>query len=214
MEHKRAKSVIESLLFVWGEPLSLGKIASILNMSKKDIRELIAEMTDEYEQDSRGIRIVEADKHYQLASAPENHEWLQVLCTKSKSKGLSHSSLEVLAIVAYRQPITRSEIEQVRGVKCEKPINHLLERELIEEQGRLDRIGKPIIYGTTKMFLTAFGFTSLKDLPPIDEFHNIEFIFGSDDEEDHDQNEVADTGTKQDEADSYDKQEEKDVVND
>ncbi len=188
MEHKKAKSIIESLLFVWGEPLSQGKIASILEISKREVKELMEEMADEYEMENRGLRIVEADKHYQFATSPENHEWLQELCTKSKSKGLSHSSLEVLAIIAYRQPITRSEIEQIRGVKCEKPITHLIDRELIEEQGRLDRIGKPIIYGTTKMFLTAFGFTSLKDLPPIDEFHNIEFIMGSDEEIDEEEN--------------------------
>lgn len=176
MEHKRAKSIIESMLFVWGEPLALSKLAAILEMTRKEVRELIQEMADEYEANERGVRIIEVDKHYQLTTAPENYEWLQELSTKSKSKGLSQSSLEVLAIIAYRQPITRSEIEQIRGVKCEKPINHLLDRELIEEQGRLDRIGKPIIYGTTKMFLTGFGFSSLKELPAIDDFHNIEFL--------------------------------------
>lgn len=192
MEHKKAKSIIESMLFVWGEPLAVQKLASILNMSRKEIRELIAEMTDEFEMEERGVRLIEVDNHYQLTTAPENYEWLQELSTKSKSKGLSHSSLEVLAIVAYRQPITRSEIEQIRGVKCEKPINHLLDRELIEEQGRLDRIGKPIIYGTTKMFLSGFGFSSLKELPPIDDFHNIEFLMADDEDdlEDVDQTQV------------------------
>lgn len=185
MNHNKKKSIIESMLFVWGEPLAITKIASILDMGRKEVRELVQEMMDEYELDDRGIRIVEADSHYQLATAPDNHEWLQSLCTTSKSKGLSHSSLEVLAIVAYRQPITRTEIEQIRGVKSEKPINNLLERELIEEQGRLNRIGKPIIYGTSKMFLTAFGFSSLKELPKIEDFHKIDFLLDqeADDEE-------------------------------
>ena len=176
MEPKKAKSIIESMLFVWGEPLPIHKLAAILDLNRREVRELVQEMADEYEQDGRGVRIIEVDKHYQLTTAPENYEWLQELSTKSKSKGLSHSSLEVLAIIAYRQPITRAEIEQIRGVKCEKPINHLLDRELIEEQGRLDRIGKPIIYGTTKMFLSGFGFSSLKELPAIDDFQNIEFL--------------------------------------
>lgn len=184
MEHKKAKSIIESMLFVWGEPLAIGKLATILDLSRRDVRTLVAEMADEYEKNERGVRIIEVDNHYQLTTATENYEWLQELSTKSKSKGLSHSSLEVLAIIAYRQPITRSEIEQVRGVKCEKPITHLLERELIEEQGRLDRIGKPIIYGTTKMFLSGFGFSSLKDLPPIDDFQNIEFLMRSEEADD------------------------------
>jgi len=182
LEHKQMKSIIESMLFVWGEPLSVTKLSTILKASKKEIRVMIQEMEDEYEQQGRGVRIIEVDSHFQLTSAPENHEWLQELCTKSKSKGLSHSSLEVLAIIAYKQPITRSEIEQIRGVKCEKPINHLLDRELIEERGRLDRIGKPIIYGTSKMFLTGFGFTSLKELPSIEDFHNIEFLLNREDE--------------------------------
>lgn len=176
LEPKKAKSIIESMLFVWGEPLPIHKLAAILDLNRREVRELVQEMADEYEQDGRGVRIIEVDKHYQLTTAPENYEWLQELSTKSKSKGLSHSSLEVLAIIAYRQPITRAEIEQIRGVKCEKPINHLLDRELIEEQGRLDRIGKPIIYGTTKMFLSGFGFSSLKELPAIDDFQNIEFL--------------------------------------
>jgi len=177
------KSIIESMLFVWGEPLSISKLSAILHASRKEIKEVIQEMADEYETNDRGVRIIEVDKHYQLTSAPENHIWLQELCTKSKSKGLSHSSLEVLAIIAYRQPITRSEIEQIRGVKCEKPINHLLERDLVEEKGRLDRIGKPIIYGTTKMFLTGFGFSSLKELPSIEDFHNVEFLLRNLEEE-------------------------------
>ncbi len=195
MEHKKAKSIIESMLFVWGEPLAIGKLSTILEMSRREIRTIVAEMADEYETNERGVRIIEVDKHYQLTSAPENYEWLQVLSTKSKSKGLSHSSLEVLAIIAYRQPITRSEIEQVRGVKCEKPITHLLDRELIEEQGRLDRIGKPIIYGTTKMFLSGFGFSSLKELPAIDDFHNIEFLMNSAEvEEDGENNHQKESG--------------------
>lgn len=177
------KSIIESMLFVWGEPLSISKLSAILHASRKEIKEVIQEMADEYETNDRGVRIIEVDNHYQLTSAPENHIWLQELCTKSKSKGLSHSSLEVLAIIAYRQPITRSEIEQIRGVKCEKPINHLLERDLVEEKGRLDRIGKPIIYGTTKMFLTGFGFSSLKELPSIEDFHNVEFLLRNLEEE-------------------------------
>ena len=170
------------MLFVWGEPLAIHKLATILDLNRREVRDLVQEMADEYEQDGRGVRIIEVDKHYQLTTAPENYEWLQELSTKSKSKGLSHSSLEVLAIIAYRQPITRAEIEQIRGVKCEKPINHLLDRELIEEQGRLDRIGKPIIYGTTKMFLSGFGFSSLKELPAIDDFQNIEFLMNREEE--------------------------------
>ncbi len=176
MEKRRAKSIIESMLFVWGEPLSLGKIASVLKKPAKETRLYIEELAMEYETQERGFRIVEANRTYQLSTSNDNHPYLESLCTQTRSKGLSQSSLEILAIIAYKQPITRAEIEQVRGVKSEKPLSTLIDRDLVEEKGRLEKIGRPIVYGTTNTFLTAFGFKSLRELPDIKDFHNIEFL--------------------------------------
>ena len=117
-----------------------------------------------------GIQIVETDKHYRFATREENFEAVEKLCSTTRSKGLSNSALEVLAIVAYRQPITRYEIEQIRGVNSDGPIQSLIERDLIEVQGKLDRPGRPQIYGTTHRFLANFGFKSLEDLPSMTSF--------------------------------------------
>lgn len=177
MEPKQIQSILESMLFLWGEPLSVQKMASVLEISKTEVRKNLEQMALQYEVHNRGISLIEVDKHYQLTTNKANHIWIERLCSRSKSKGLSHSSLEVLAIVAYKQPVTRSQIEDIRGVKCDSPLHHLLDRELIEEKGRLEQIGKPIVYGTTKMFLSSFGFSSLSDLPSIEDFENVEFLF-------------------------------------
>ncbi len=177
MEHKRIQSILESMLFLWAEPLSISKMASVLGLSTSEIKNNLNQMMLNYDAQDRGIKLIEVDKHYQLVTNINNHEWLEKLCSKSPAKGLSNSSLEVLAIVAYKQPVTRAEIEDIRGVKCDSPIRHLLDREFIEEQGRLDRIGKPIVYGTTKMFLSSFGFKSLSELPELEKFEMVESLF-------------------------------------
>ncbi|MDN5352214.1 MAG: segregation and condensation protein [Clostridiales bacterium] len=164
------KSIIESLLFVWAEPLSLSKIASVLDVRPSVAENLLSEMMATYEEEKRGIQIVETDKHYRFATRRENYEAIEKLCGSTRSRGLSNSALEVLAIVAYKQPITKYEIEQIRGVNSDGPIQSLMERELVEIKGKLDRAGRPQIYGTTHRFLANFGFKDLDELPSMASF--------------------------------------------
>lgn len=170
MSFNEIKSAIESLLFVFGEPLSGKKIANILEVTLDEVKEVMVVLIEEYNETSKGIFIVEVNNSYQFATSKQNYEYVQRLCKYSHSKGLTKVSAEVLAIIAYKQPITKFQIDAIRGVKSDKPIQQLLERELVTVKGRLEQIGRPIIYGTTESFLKAFGLKNLKELPKIEEF--------------------------------------------
>ena len=164
---KTIKAAFESMMFVWGQPLDVKSAAEIFNISTKDAYEYFKELQDEYEQEGRGIRIREVNKSFQFVTAEENIEYIERLCTPVKHKRLSQSALEVLAIVAYKQPVTKGEIEAVRGIKCDRVIEGLQKKELVAEVGRSTAIGRPILYGTTDVFLKYFGFENLKELPDI-----------------------------------------------
>ncbi len=170
---KTIKSAFESMLFVWGEPLDVKIAAEIFNMNWKDAYDYFKELQAEYEQEGRGIQIREIEKSFQLCTNMENSEYIERLCTPVKEKRLSQSALEVLAIVAYKQPVTKGEIESIRGIKCDRVIEGLMKKELIAEVGRSSGIGRPILYGTTPVFLRNFGFKDLKDLPDIDDIGSI-----------------------------------------
>jgi len=170
---KTIKSAFESMLFVWGEPLDVKVAAEIFNMNWKDAYDYFKELQAEYEQEGRGIQIREIDKSFQFCTNIENSEYIERLCTPVKEKRLSQSALEVLAIIAYKQPVTKGEIESIRGIKCDRVIEGLLKKELIAEVGRSSGIGRPILYGTTSVFLKKFGFKDLKDLPDIDDIGSI-----------------------------------------
>ncbi len=169
-DYKKYQSAIESMLFVWGEPLSITKIAKQLDLKITIVRKLLDELMLQYETEGRGIQILETNSHYQFCTLKENYQYIESLCQTSKSKGLSNSALEVLAIIAYKQPITKLDIEQIRGVNSDGPLQHLLERQLVEVTGKLEKIGRPQIYGTTDVFLKSFGYKTLKELPPIHDF--------------------------------------------
>lgn len=177
MGNRRNMSIIESLLFVWSEPLTISRMASILDVPASDIRLDINELMVEYKMRQSGIQLVKVNDAYQLASIQENSHYIEKLCKTSKGKGLSSSAFEILAIVAYKQPITKGEIDFIRGVKSDKSISSLMERLLIEPKGRLKKIGNPIVYGTTEMFLKSFGFSSLRELPDISDFENSDKFF-------------------------------------
>lgn len=181
MTSKRTiKSALESLMFVWGQPLNVREAAEMFNVPWREIYDNMKELQEEYEEQGRGIRIREIDKSFQFCTAPENGEYIERFCTPTREKKLSQSALEVLAIIAYKQPVTRSEIESIRGIKCDRVVEGLMKKELIEEKGRSTGIGRPILYGTTKLFLEKFGFESLKDLPEIEE---IDALMGTDEDE-------------------------------
>ncbi|MBQ1215619.1 MAG: SMC-Scp complex subunit ScpB [Firmicutes bacterium] len=177
---KTIKSALESLMFVWGQPLNVKDAAEMFNVPWREVYDHMKELQEEYEEQARGIRIREIDKSFQFCTAPENGEYIERFCTPTKEKKLSQSAMEVLAIIAYKQPVTRSEIESIRGIKCERVIEGLAKKELIEEKGRSNGIGRPILYGTTKLFLEKFGFETLKDLPDIEE---IDTLIGRDEDE-------------------------------
>ena len=170
---KTIKSVFESLMFVWGEPLDAKIAAELMDINKNDAIEYFRELQDEYEQEGRGVIVREINGGFQFVSRADNAEYIERLCTPVKHRRLTQSALEALAIIAYRQPVTRGEIESIRGIKCDRIIEGLLKKELIEEAGRSNGIGRPILYGTTDTFLRYFGFKNLNDLPDIEDIENV-----------------------------------------
>ncbi|MFT8316050.1 MAG: SMC-Scp complex subunit ScpB [Clostridium sp.] len=163
-------SVIESLLFVSGEPLGLKNIAEIIQCDLKYTDKLLREMTAIYEDNSRGIKLISIDDSYQLVTKPHNSEYIQKLLKTNKRQSLSQASLEALAIITYKQPVTRIDIDEIRGVKSDRAIVSLHEKNLIKECGRLEAPGRPILYGTTEEFLRYFNLSNLEELPSLDDF--------------------------------------------
>jgi len=161
-------SVIESLLFISGEPLSLGKITSILEIDKKRVKKVIEHMKEVYKDRRRGIMIREINECYLLCTKPENHDYTKELCQSGQKHVLSQAAYETLAIIAYNKPITKAEIDEIRGVNSDSAIAKLLERNLIRKAGHVNSPGKPILYETTEEFLKCFGFSSHDALPPLE----------------------------------------------
>ena len=170
---KTMKSALETMMFMWGEPLEVKDAAEVLEADKKEVRELFKELLEEYEQEGRGIRIREVDDAFGYVTFVENELFVKKLCTPVRVRRLSQAALEVLAIIAYRQPVTRSEIDSIRGIKSERVIDGLMDKGLIEIRGRSEGVGRPLIYATTKEFLKKFGFASLKDLPEVPEYEEM-----------------------------------------
>lgn len=166
MEKEKQKAILEALLFAYSEPIAASELAKATGFTLQETRSLLKELKVDYAFYHRGMILLQMEDEYQLATNPSYAEYLEKLVTPHTHKTLSQASLEVLAIIAYKQPITKAEIEEIRGVKSDQAIRTLLEKKLIEDQGRLDKIGRPIIYGTTGHFLKTFGFSSLEDLPP------------------------------------------------
>ncbi|MGF7184995.1 segregation and condensation protein B [Desulfitispora alkaliphila] len=164
------KAILEALLFVASNPVKLEELSKIVSLTQEDTGELLGELKAEYQQSCRGFQLMESGDGFYLASKTRYAPYIQKLLQDNNSNRLSKASLETLAIVAYKQPITRSEIEAIRGVKSEKAITTLLEKELIKEVGRKDGPGKPILYGTTKGFLNNFGLNHISELPQIEDF--------------------------------------------
>lgn len=170
---KTIKSALESMMFIWGQPLEVKTCADLFNISREDMMAIFLELAEEYEQEGRGIVIRQVNKSFQFVTRPENAEFIERLCTPVKVKRLSQSALEVLAIIAYKQPVTKGEIDSIRGIKCDRVIDGLMKKDLVCVKGRSDGIGRPILYGTTDAFLKNFGFTSLKELPEIEDIEGV-----------------------------------------
>ncbi len=168
MEQEKRLSALEALLFAAGKPLGIGEIAELMTMEKPQVWELVSTLQQRYQAEDRGLMIREVAGGFQLVTKPEHYELLTQL-EQSKEIKLTNAALETLAIVAFKQPVTRAEIEAIRGVKAEKVVNTLLDLDLINEVGRKKALGNPILYGTTEQFLETFGLPSLEDLPQIQE---------------------------------------------
>lgn len=165
------KGIAESLLFAAGdEGLSLKQIANVLEVEEPKAEEVLSELQSDYENDEhRGITIIQAAGVFQLATKKEHAVYLKKLVESPGAGHLTQAALETLAIVAYKQPITRAEIEEIRGVKTERPLHTLSSRALVKEVGRAEGTGRAILYGTTKEFLDYFGLKNIKELPPLPE---------------------------------------------
>jgi segregation and condensation protein B len=161
------QAALEAILFTAAEPLSAEQVAECLSVTADEARELLHELRHDYDYGGRGIELVELAGGYRLLTRPDFALYVQRLRSGEEDPTLSRPAVETLAVIAYRQPVTRVEIEAVRGVKCDRALNTLLERGLIKEMGRRRGPGRPIIYGTTRLFLEHFGLRDLTELPPL-----------------------------------------------
>ena len=167
-EIERIENAIEAILFVSGEGVSVDKLAEVFEMSKNKMQKILNTFTDKYNFSSGGLKIIHYGDFYQLSTNPDLFEYLTKFAGIKKANTLSRAALEVLSIIVYNQPVTRSTIDKIRGVDSFGPLKKLLDREIVEEQGRLEAPGLPILYGTTSEFLKLFGLQSLEDVPDLD----------------------------------------------
>lgn len=167
MEISRLEGIIEAILFTMGNSVELSKIAAAIGHDEETTRRLIHNMMDKYETDDRGIRIIELEDSFQVCTKPQMYEYLIKVARQPRRYVLTDVQLETLSIIAYRQPVTKLEIEKIRGVKSDHAVNKLVEYDLVCEVGRLDAPGKPILFGTTEEFLRRFSIHSLDELPGI-----------------------------------------------
>lgn len=172
MNKSEIKSIVEAILFVWGDPLGIKDISQIININEKEMTEIMMEMQNEFNYYNRGLRIIKMDNNYQIGTRPEHYDWIKKLQHQKPAKSLSNATLETLSIIAYKQPVIKSDIDYIRGVRSDRAIKTLIDQNLIKELGRLERTGRPIIYGTTKKFLKLFSLESLRELPDLEKIKN------------------------------------------
>lgn len=167
MTKKEKKAILESILFTMGEAVEVDRLAEVLEEEVNTTKDLLLEMQQEYENEGRGIALIEIEDSFQMCTRAEMYEYLIKIAKTPRKYNITDTMLETLSIIAYKQPITRAEIEKIRGVSCDHAVNRLLEFGLITELGRKDAPGKPILFGTTEDFLRTFGVKSLEELPEL-----------------------------------------------
>ena len=165
LEITKLEAAIEAILFTMGESVEVGKIANAIGHDEKTTEKIIRQMMDKYHAEDRGIRIIELDSSFQMCTKKEMYEYLIRIAKQPKRHVLTDVLLETLSIVAYKQPVTKLEIEKIRGVKSDHAVNKLVEYNLVEEKGRLDAPGRPLLFGTSEEFLRRFGIQSTDELP-------------------------------------------------
>lgn len=167
MSIEKMYAVIEAVLFTMGESVETAKLAAAIEQDASTTIKLIHNLMDRYEAEDRGIKIIELGDSFQLCTKPETYEYLIKVAAQPKKQVLTDVLLETLSIIAYKQPITKQEIEGIRGVSCDHAVNKLVEYGLVDEVGRLDAPGRPILFGTTESFLRSFGVRNVDELPVI-----------------------------------------------
>jgi len=167
MEDREKKAVLEAILFLSGEPIALPALKEVIEIPETELKELMDELIKEYRERKGGLHIVEVAHGYQMVTSPECAEWLKKFKSMQLSTKLSMPALETLAIIAYKQPIIRVEVEQIRGVNSDSAIRTLLEKRLIKVIGRKEGPGRPFLYGTTREFLEYFGLKDITELPTL-----------------------------------------------
>ncbi len=167
MEEKKLESIIEGILFAMGDSVEPAKIAAALEISEEDVIKILDELASRYETEGRGVRLTKLDGAYQMCTSPDIYEYLIRIAKQPKKAVLTETLLETLSIIAYKQPVTKAEIEKIRGVSSDHAVNKLVEYQLVEEVGRMDAPGRPMLFGTTEQFLRSFGVTSLEELPTL-----------------------------------------------
>lgn len=175
MEKEKKEAVLEAILFTMGESVELTRLAAVLETDKKEVKELLLDMQKKYEEQDRGISLMWLEESVQLSTKADMYEYLIKIAKTPRKMVLTDTVLETLSIIAYKQPVTRLEIERIRGVSCDHAINKLLEYDLITELGRLDAPGRPLLFGTTEQFLRCFGVKSLDELPELSTLQVEEF---------------------------------------
>ncbi|MCI8785061.1 MAG: SMC-Scp complex subunit ScpB [Eubacterium sp.] len=175
MEQKSYKSIIEAILFTMGKSVDLEKIAAAIELEHDETKRYIEELAEEYRENERGMQIMELDGAYQMCTSQNTYEYLIRIAKQPKKHVLTDVLLETLSIIAYKQPVTKAEIEKIRGVSCDHSVSKLVEYNLVEELGRLDAPGRPMLFGTTEEFLRSFGIHSLEELPEMSPLQMEEF---------------------------------------
>ena len=165
VEINRLEGIIEAILFTMGDSVELGKIAAAIEHDENTTRKILHRMMDKYDAEDRGLRIIELENAFQMCTKKEMYEYLIRVAKQPKRYALTDVQLETLSIIAYKQPVTKLEIEKIRGVKSDHAVNKLVEYNLVCERGRLDAPGKPILFGTTEEFLRRFSIQSVEELP-------------------------------------------------
>lgn len=163
--HKKQEAVIEGILFAMGESVKVASLAEALEISGEEVRELVGQMAKRYAREDRGIQIIEVEDAIQMCTKKEIYEYLVKIARQPKRHALTDVLLETLSIIAYKQPVTKLEVEKIRGVKSDHAVNKLVEYNLVCETGRLDAPGRPLLFGTTEEFLRRFGVQSVDELP-------------------------------------------------
>ena len=168
MDTEKLPCAVEAILFVAGEPVNVQDLAHALDLTVAELDPILTQLKERYDSEMRGVRLNRFGMSVQLATRPDYAPWIERLLQPIQKQSLSQAAMETLSIIAYRQPITKAEIEAVRGVKCDYSVASLTNKGLICEVGRRETLGRPILYGTTEAFLSHFGIESLDDLPQLD----------------------------------------------